>query len=387
LSATAQVEFNGTMDLALSKGGKDSQFITNEINNEHRNLHMTIYQLNLFAFAQITDDFFVNARIQWDIWGSGKLNPAKITLAMIGWEPEESDWSLGIGRFVSPFGLYPRRILSADNLFTQAPLGYGYFINMSDERGYWPKAGDSGIYGPNDVGLTTVYFGGYNTGFMASWIIVPELFNIDFALTNAAMASQRDYTNLSNMGGIIRFGFQPVIYWQQGISVSYGSFMQRVPVNSLYKKFEQYTQGIIATDLILAHSYFELSGEFIYSVWNVPMFTGTDFIKDDNNELMKFNLQNYSAYADFKFEPPFFTGYYIAVRYDMLRFLESNDIIDVNSKDFNYWGNDVTRYSVAMGYKFRRQILLKVAYMTQKTKNIDPIPDDDTIMTILTVSF
>ncbi len=168
LLSRAQVDFNGTLDLSVAKGGKESKFITNEINNEYRNLHMSIYQLNLFAFAQVTDDFFVNARIQWDIWGTGKLNAARITLAMIGWEPEESNWSLGIGRFVSPFGLYPRRILSADNLFTQAPLGYGYFINMSDERGYWPKAGDSGIYGPNDVGLTTVYFGGYSTGFLAS---------------------------------------------------------------------------------------------------------------------------------------------------------------------------------------------------------------------------
>ena len=45
------------------------------------------------------------------------------------------------------------------------------------------------------------------------------------------------------------------------------------------------------------------------------------------------------------------------------------------------------RYSVAMGYKFARQILLKVAYMTQTTKNIDPDPEDDTVIAILTISF
>lgn len=385
-ASRAQIEFNGTLDLSVAKGGKDSKYITNEINNEYRNWHMAIYQFNLFAFAQVTDEFFVNARIQFDTWGTGKLNAPRITLAMIGWEPEDSGWSLGIGRFVSPFGLYPRRILAADNLFTQAPLGYGYFINMSDERGYWPKAGNSGIYGPNDVGLTTVYFGGYNTGFLASWVIIPELFNIDIALANAAITSQKDYTNLANMGGIVRLGFQPFIYWQQGISVSYGSFMQRAGVNTLYNDLEQYTQSVVATDFILAHSYFELSGEFIYSMWDVPMFTGTDFIKDDENQLKKFNLHNYSAYADLKYEPPFFTGYYIALRYDMLRFPDSKDIEDVNSKDFNPWDKDVTRYSIAMGYKFARQILLKVAYMTQTTKNIDPDPEDDTIIVILTVS-
>ena len=253
----AQVEINGTLDLSVSQGGKESRFITNELANEFQNLHMSIYQLNLFVFAQVTDDFFVNVRLQWDTWGTGKLNrEPRLSLAVISWEPEESSIGLSIGRFISPFGLYPRRILSADNLFAHSPLGYGYFINISDQRGYWPKAGDSGIYGPDDVGLTTVYFGGYNTGFMLNWVIVPNLFSIDAAITNAAIASQSDYTNLANMGGIIRLGFQPIIYWQQGISLSHGSFMQRDGININYDDLEQYSQTVIGTDLILAHSYF-----------------------------------------------------------------------------------------------------------------------------------
>jgi hypothetical protein len=383
----AQVEISGTLDLSAGKGGKDSNFITNEVNNEYRNLHLSIYQLNFFAFAQVTDNFFVNARLQWDIWGTGSLNEPRITLAMIGWESGESEWILSIGRFVSPFGLYPRRILAADNLFAQAPLGYGYFINMSDERGYWPKAGDSGIYGPNDVGLTTVYFGGYNTGFLASWVIVPERLNIDLALVNAAPTSQKDYTNLSNRGGIVRLGFQPAIYWQQGISVGYGSFMQRAGVNSLYDDLEQYSQTVMATDLILAHSYFELSGEFIYAFWEVPMFSGTDFIKDETNNLIKFKLQNYSGYIDLKYEPSFFTGYYIALRYDMIGFLNSADLEKVSDKNFNPWDNQISRYCIAMGYKFARPVLLKLAYMNQKTANKSPEPEDHTITAILTISF
>ena len=70
----AQVEINGTLDLSVSQGGKDSRFITNELANEFQNLHMSIHQLNLFVFAQVTDDFFVNVRLQWDTWGTGKLN-------------------------------------------------------------------------------------------------------------------------------------------------------------------------------------------------------------------------------------------------------------------------------------------------------------------------
>ena len=384
----AQVEFNGTLDLEVSKGGKDSKFITNEIANDYQNPHLAINQLNLFAFAQVTDDFFVNVRLQWDTWGSGKLNrEPRISLAVLSWEPEESSIGLSVGRFISPFGLYPRRILAADNLFTHAPLGYGYFINISDQRGFWPKVGDSGIYGPNDVGLTTVYFGGYSTGLMLNWIIVPQLFNIDMAITNAAIASQADYTNLANVGGIIRLGFQPLIYWQQGISLSYGSFMQRDGININYDDLEQYTQTVIATDIILAHSYFELSGEFIYSLWYVPMFIGTGFIEEEPRNLQNMNLENYSAYLDFKIEPPFLTGAYIAFRYDILRFQDSGDIADINSKNFNPWDNDVTRYSIAVGYKFARPVLLKLAYMDQKTENLDPDPEDYVYHAILTVSF
>ena len=384
----AQVEFNGTLDLEVSKGGKQSKFITNEIANDYQNPHLSISQLNLFAFAQVNDDFFVNVRLQWDTWGSGKLNrEPRISLAVLSWEPEESSIGLSVGRFISPFGLYPRRILAADNLFAHAPLGYGYFINISDQRGFWPKVGDSGIYGPNDVGLTTVYFGGYSTGFMLNWIIVPQLFNIDVAVTNAAIASQADYTNLANMGGIIRLGFQPLIYWQQGLSLSYGSFMQRDGININYDDLEQYIQTVIATDIILAHSYFELSGEFIYSLWYVPMFIGTGFIEEEPRKLQNMNLENYSAYLDFKIEPPFLTGAYIAFRYDILRFQDSGDLKDINSKNFNPWDNDVTRFSIAVGYKFARPVLLKLAYMDQKTENLDPDPEDYVYRAILTVSF
>jgi hypothetical protein len=384
----AQVEVNGTLDLSVAQGGKDSRFTTNELANEFQNLHMSIHQLNLFVFAQVTEDFFVNVRLQWDTWGSGKLNrEPRLSLAVISWEPEESSIGLSIGRFISPFGLYPRRILSADNLFAHAPLGYGYFINISDQRGYWPKVGDSGIYGPDDVGLTTVYFGGYNTGFMLNWIIVPNLLNIDAAITNAAIASQSDYTNLANMGAVVRIGFQPLIYWQQGISISHGSFMQRDGININYDELEQYTQTVIATDLILAHSYFELSGEFLYSMWQVPMFIGTGFIEEEPLKLQKMKLENYSAYLDFKIEPPFLTGAYIAFRYDILNFLDSDDLKDVNSSNFNPWDNNVSRYSVAVGYKFARPVLLKIAYMDQTTANLDADPEDYVYRAILTVSF
>jgi hypothetical protein len=303
---------------------------------------------------------------------------------MVSWERENSPFIFSIGRYINPFGLYPKRILAADNLFAHAPLAYGYFINISDKRGFWPKAGDTGIYGPDDVGVTTIYFGGYNTGVLFSWIIVPELLNIDVALANSALASQADYTNLANAAGIIRLGFQPVIYWQQGISASYGSFMQKDGVNSNYEKLEKYKQFVGGTDFIFAHSYFELSGEVIYSSWNIPAFANGAFIEQSPGVLKEFNLENYSAYFDFKIEPPFFTGSFLACRYEMLRFVEAKDL---QPEQLNSWDNDMTRYSIAFGYKFARSVLLKLVYTDQKIENMTSDLKDYSYRGILTISF
>jgi hypothetical protein len=385
----AQVELSGSLDLEVSKGGNDSRWIKNEIAYQYRNLHMAINQLNFFASAQVTDAFYVDTRIQFDTWGTGTLNDPRVSLAVLSYEPEESSISLSIGRYVSPFGLFPQRILAADNSFNHAPLGYVYFIKISDVFGYWPGAGEGGIYGgEGDPGLTTIYFGGYNTGALFSWVVVPEVFNIDLAIANAALASQRNYTNLENFAGIVRLGFQPAIFWQQGISVSHGSFMQQQDtVYSYYDDFTEFTQTVIGTDLVLGYSYFELSGEFFYSMWNVPHFDGTDFIRDYYGKAKTFGLANYAAYVDLRYEPPFISGSYIAVRYDILRFLDSDDLIDVHGMNYNPWDNNVTRYQVAIRYKFAEPVLLKLSYMDQKTENLEKDPDDYVYRAILTVSF
>jgi hypothetical protein len=387
---SAQVEINGTADVEVGVGGKDSEFIVNEIASEFYHPHMSISQLNLFLFSPLTANFSFNMRLQFDTWGSGKLNNARLTLAMLNWESDGSAINLGIGRYINPFGLYPRRNLAADNLMAQAPLVYGYFINMSDIRGFWPALGNTGTYGTDDVGMTTVYFGGYNTGGLFSWIISPNRVNLDIALANQALASTAAYTNLTNAAAITRLGIQPLIFWQQGFSASYGSFLQRDPqVNAIYDDLHTYRQLVVGTDLILAFSYFELSGEFIYSLWNVPAYNKTDtsYIEISIGVPAEFELQNYGAYADLKIEPPFLTGSYLAFRYDILRFKEYDHPNTSVRASINPWDYDVNRYSVAVGYKFARSVLLKIAYSDQQTNDPNVGENLYTIRGILTVSF
>lgn len=380
LSATpaqAQVEISGSVDLEFSVGEEDSNFLTNEIATEYRRAHAAINQFNLFAFAKVSDEFSFAARVQFDTWGAGRLNPPRLTLATVQWQPAESPLSLQAGRFITPFGLFSRRSLAADNLFVNYPMLYDYFINLSDRRGLWSQAGNTGAYGgSDDVGITTLYFGGYTTGIAANLIFIPNRLNLELALTNASLASQVDYTNLSNLAVVARLGFQPDIVWQQGISVSYGGFMQEAPENAALSNLNQYTQLAVGTDLILAYLYFELSGEFVYSMWRVPRF--------NSEALGTFEVSNFGGYADLKLEPPFLTGSYLAFRYERLAFTPYTEPVTAQKVR---WDNDVARYSVAAGYKFARNVLLKLAYSVQTTSSVAIDPKDNAFRSILTVSF
>ncbi|KAA3618289.1 MAG: hypothetical protein D8M58_20515 [Calditrichaeota bacterium] len=382
----AQIEINGSIDFEASYGGKKSSFITNEIVEEFRRPHLGINQFNLFMFAGIDENFFFNGRLQWDTWGTGELNPVKITLAALSWEPEDLPINFTLGRFVSPFGLYPRRQLASENLFVNAPLAYGYFINMSDTRGLWGNAGNEGNYGTDDVGLTTIYFGGYGTGIMTNWVIVPELVDLSVAVTNAAPASQENFTNLQNMAVVGRFGFQPIIYWQHGISFSHGSFLRRESVNINFNRLEKFRQTLIGTDFIIAYAYFEISGEAIYSLWNVPAVDANGFQVTPKGKMQTYDLTNASFYVDLKFEPPFFTGSYVAARFESLMFEEFTNPEGSTLNAPNPWDENLIRYSAAFGYKVSRNVLLKFAFSEQIFENKDLKKEDFTFRSILTVT-
>jgi len=163
--------------------------------------------------------------------------------------------------------------------------------------------------------------------------------------------------------------------------------MQQDSIYSYYDDLTSFTQAVIGTDLILAYSYFELSGEFFYSLWNVPHYDGTDFVRDYYGRAREFSLSNYTAYLDLKYELPFISGSYVAVRYDILRFLDAKDLNDINGVNYNPWDNNVTRYSLAFGYKFAEPVLLKLSYMDQKTENLDKDPEDYVYRAILTIAF
>lgn len=364
-SGLAQIQLNGSLRLEVPSGGSDSSFLTNEINNEFRNPHLAIAQINAFLFAPISDQFFFEGRVQMDVWGTGELNPPRVTLANITWDNPDNNYTISAGRFVSPFGFYSKRQLATDRVFVATLLGYDYFINISDQRGFWPQAGNSGTYTQTDVGLTTAYFGGYATGAKTFWEIEPNKWTLEVAITNGTPATQLDYSNLANIAGIARLTYKPAIYWEQGLSLSYGNFMELDQVNQGVRQdnpLEQYRQFIAGIDFKFGYSYFEVVGEVIYSNWSVPSFNNGFFRFDEGNQLAEYNLSNAAANIDIKYEIPRLTGSYVAVRAERLQFFEANDPQSDNSIK---WDDDVTRLTGVAGYKISRNIIGKVSYSDQ----------------------
>lgn len=385
------LEINGELDLEFRTGGRESNFITNEIPSDLRYPHVVINQFNLFFFSQLAEEWTFNARIQLDIWGAGRLNQPRITLAAVTFEPSER-LSLSAGRMISPFGLYARRQLISQNLFAAAPLMYGYFINVSERRGFWPIAGNSGIYdeGNSDVGVTTAYFGAYITGASFNWIVIPNRINLEVAIANASLASTLPNTNLANAAVVGRIGIQPAMWWQQGFSVSYGSFLNADSVNASAREnnpLEQYRQLLLGTDFMFSYLWFELSGEVMYSRWNVPRFAGGRFTTENSSSsrFQAYEIENLGGYVDVKFEPPFLTGSYLAFRAERIAFQPFDDPI---TKVRTYWDAGVTRLSVAAGYKLSRNVMLRTTYSDQRTDGNERLdPSDYAFRTLIIVLF
>jgi hypothetical protein len=359
----AQVQINGTLDVAFTAGGEDSKFISNGINQEFSNPHISIPQVNLLMFAPINESFFVEARLQSDTWGTGQLSMPRFTLANLTWANPDNNYALSFGRFITPVGKYSSRSLNIDRTFVDLPLNYSYFINISDERGFWPAAGDQGNYTSGDVGLTNIYFGGYSTGALWDWSIKEDKLRLQTAVTMAAPASDQNYTNLNNLALQSHLTFNPNIFWELGLSASYGGFMQRSPRNSALQAqnpFEEYKQALVGLDVRYSFAFVEIIAEGVFSRWNVPCYTGGQF-NFYGDELAEYRATNAGVNVDLKYEPPFLPGSYAALRVEHLNFLTA----ETDSASVSSWDDDVSRVSAVFGYKLARNVTAKVSISDQ----------------------
>lgn len=369
----AQVDVGAGLDVEYRMGGDDSRFILNEMptaadvpQSGSPDPHFALRQLNLFLFSELGSSFFFEGRVQVDNIGSGGLNPPRIGLAYLGWAPQDRSVSLSVGRFVTPFGLYPKQSLAFRQNFVAAPLLYGYGVNVTQGLGFWPRAvasttGYAGWDGP----LSTLYRTGYATGGLLSWTLSENTLVWDVALVNNAPASRKSLTGTSTLAAVTRLEFRPAVFWTQGLSFSHGSFMDAHPQNRPLREnvdLSSFRQTLIGTDFKTGYGYFGFEGEVAYTIWSVPGFVNGGFLTDALGDPARYRLTQVGGYLDATFEPPFLPGSYLAVRGERLHFPEAEDPLTGASFE---WDDDVTRISTVIGYKIHPRILTKVSFTEQ----------------------
>jgi len=371
---SAQVEWSGIADVGFTMGGSDSKYISNGISNRYPNF--SLMNLNLFLGSQISEDFSFSGKLLYAPAQYGYGSYPRLVFASVNYDPAGETFGFSVGRVLTPFGLYAKRQHSTENISFLPPLVYGYFINISNTKGFWPGAGDLAInYGSDDVGLNSVFQGGYQMG-LKGYYAYEDLIDVELMFSNAPVSAGSEVKNNGSISGSGRVGYKPVMWANLGVSGSYGSFMERTGENSVIGNIQKYKQLTLGTDASFAYSYFELSGEYIYSSWTTPKFAKGAFVKIGDT-YPSFELVNHGAYADLKIEIPQVPGLFVAGRFDRIWFEPVQNVV---------WDLDHDRFTGVIGYTWQKGVLLKLVGFTQTNSGAVDLKEDG-LAALITVSF
>ena len=379
-SAQTTFKFNALLDTELSIAGKDSHYYYNEIHTDYTNIRFGISQLNAIGELKIKKQLSFNVRLLLERDIGQQLSKFSVPQLNMQWLSKKRKVGLTVGTFTNPFGYYNTKQLSTNRDFIGLPLAYAYYFNISDKIGYVEGMGDIDwvpIDGEVQWGSTNLYYGGYTTGAMFSWNIKPSKINWKLALVSGASNMQKRFTDPLNFGVISRLKFQPDHFWEQGLSISYGTFLQKSEVSDQLENLREYNQTLIGTDFKLGSGFYEFSGEVIGAFYQVPQFIFEDGTFDSNIR----RLSNLSANLDIKYEPAFIQGSYIAYRIDYLGFSK----LDIDQSP--HWDNNVVRHSVALGYNINQNLLARVMVSTQHVDNRPWDKTQQTFRMVLTAHY
>jgi hypothetical protein len=402
LQVNAQVtySFNVLADFEVSKAGEESHYFFNEINRAYTKPRAGISHLNLINHVKLDSSWSFHTRL-WmqrdkgigqifysdntkedELFSIPNKDGFSIPELNIQWLSSTRKFGITVGSFINPFGSFNKKQLSTQRNIIGLPLAYAYHTNISPKIGFAPGMGDPVTIKVEDEpqwGTTQLYYGGYTTGAMMSWNVKPGKVSWKLALVNGAPNANQEkiIPKFHNWGLISRLKIQPTYNWEQGFSVSHGTFMQESKVSGLLDNLRSYSQTMVGTDVKLGSGFFEFSGEVIGAIYRVPEFkyTDTSFVNGGD----PLTLSSLSAYGDLKYELPFLQGSYVAGRLDYLKF---SDYLSGN------WDNQVWRFSFACGYHINQFLLARIAVSIQKVPNrTDWKGNQNTLRFVLTAHY
>lgn len=361
LFSQTNVQFNVLGDLGFSIAGDKSHYYYNGIDEDHTAARIKLSQLNLIAKINFDEQWSFNTRLLLERDKDLSFDKFQIPQLNLQWLSKQRKIGLTAGIFTNPFGSFNEKQLSTERDFIGLPLAYAFYVNISDKIGFMEGMGDvnkTAIDGSVQWGSSIIYYGGYSAGTLFSWNIKPIKLNWKIALVTGASNLQQRLTDPLNIGLVSRLKTQPTYFWEQGFSVSHGSFLRKSEVSNQLNNLGHFRQTIIGTDYKLSYGFFEFSGEIMWAHYSAPVFIFEDNSFESATDQHPQRLNNVAAYLDVKYEPPFLQGSYFAYRIDGLAFGE-------NDNDNEPWDNDVLRHSIAMGYHITQNFLIRVMASTQ----------------------
>ena len=377
-------KFNALADIELSKGGEKSHYYYNEIDENNIDYRFGFNQLNLIGQMVPDSNWTFNARLLLERDKGQNLNKFSTPQLNIQWVSNKRKIGFTLGFFVNPFGSFNEKQLSTKRNFIGLPLAYSYYTNISSVIGYLPDMGDvTKVLIDDEVqwGSTNLYYGGYTAGAMFSWNIKPSKVTWKIAIVNGASNKMERFSKPLNLGIISRLKLQPTYFWEQGISVSHGSFMKISEVSTQLDQLGMFTQTLVGTDFKLGKGFFELSGELIGAFYQVPLFNSDNKTFESRTVSDALTISNISAYLDIKYEFPKIPGSYAAYRIDHLRFGK------IDSGNAQHWDNNIVRHSLAVGYHINQNILARIAVSTQQVNNKPWNKKQGTFRVVITAHF
>ncbi|MCB2199931.1 hypothetical protein KQI63_11020 [bacterium] len=361
----------GTLDLTTGMAGEDSQFATNELPPNHRDPHILLHEFNLIYFAPIDDEFSIEARLRIDSRGDGNPGDPYLPLIVLNWIPLDYTYFFSVGRFPTPFGLHPAKQLQRDRTFIAQPLPWGYFLPLSETRGYFPGLARTG-YRVNDMGTTTLGFEALSTGIRYDWWNKAGS-RFAIALTNAAPSSPDGTVDQLSSALVMRYSFLTSEQVEIGFSTAWGSFMEQdLTIDPFLRDTEQYRQLAFGADWTMTEGMLTLSGEMMGSQWIVPRYAGGQFFaaSGDLSKPTPVKPTLFGGYVDARFDFPTRYPVFAAGRLETLQFFQMDDPVLGEKVQ---WRRDIIRWTLAAGMELTPSLHLKASFSDQ-SKVEEPIP-------------
>lgn len=354
-AANGQLSLGGLVDVELRKGGSDSSPYINQTPTDEWVLYTPF--VSLFAELTVNSKLFLQTSLQTDYYASDRYNPVFISLLNLNFLPSDnSNFMVSAGRFITPYGLYSERLLSDQNPFVHLPLSYTHYLPVSRKWGLYDYASQ-----PNPdpgFGNTLIYQRGYSQGLMISNITDEDHSFSYFLAATLASTSAHNTIDFNGFPSFIgRLTFQPATWSKIGVSGSYGSYLNRDPVNEALSDSElsSYKQILLGTDLTFSYLYYTFTATLNWNRWQAPVIDQNTF---DVSSDIEANATHFSLESKVRF--PFLVGGYVAGRFEKIS--PSNISSGTYNTKSESWAQSKSRVEGVVGYQLTTDINLKVSY-------------------------